>query len=263
MNSLSRIIITGGAGFIGSHLVPALLARGNEILVIDNLYSGRREYIPAGAGFIDLDLARADESVVFEVFRSFCPDAVIHLAALHYIPHCVANPAETFLANVRSTDVIVRALHGIPAQKLIATSSADVYPPVDRTHVESEIPAPNNPYGLSKFLLEEILAGASRTNPSLSCVVLRVFNVYGPRDTTPHVIPTIVELLRSVSPEIRVGATHTTRDFIHVVPNRTTLLRDTGKYDVFNVGTGQPTLDRAGLAHFAASCRRSPRGSAR
>jgi len=245
LNSLSKIIVTGGAGFIGGHLVPELLSRGHKVFVIDNLYSGRREYIPTEAEYLDLDLARADESTVFEVFRGFCPDAVIHLAAIHYIPHCVANPAETFLANVRSTDVIVRALRGTSAQKLIAASTADVYPLLDRPHVESEVPAPNNPYGLSKFLLEEIVAGAARTNPNLSCVALRLFNVYGPRDTNPHVIPAIVDLLRSASPEICVGATETTRDFVHVDDAvraiYMALLRDTGKHDVFNVGTGQAT----------------------
>lgn len=248
MNNVSKIIVTGGAGFIGGHLVPKLLSLGYKILVVDNLYSGRREYVPAQAEFVDLDLARADESAVFDVFRGFCPDAVIHLAAIHYIPHCVANPAETFLANVRSTDVIARALRGIPTRKLIAASTADIYPLADRAHVENEVPAPNNPYGLSKLMLEEIVAGAARTNPNLSCVVLRLFNVYGPRDTNPHVIPRIVELLCNPSSEIRVGATGTTRDFVHVddvvQAICTALVHDSGNYDVFNVGTGRATSIR-------------------
>ena len=247
-NRHSKIVVTGGAGFIGGHLVPKLLSRGYKVMVIDNLYSGRREYVPGEVDFVDLDLARADESAVFDIFRGFCPDAIIHLAAIHYIPHCVANPAETFLANVRSTDVIARALRSIPTQKLIAASTADIYPLVDRAHVESEIPAPNNPYGLSKFFLEEIVAGATRTNPKLSCVALRLFNVYGPRDTNPHVIPRIVELLRNPSPEIRVGATETTRDFVHVddvvEAICKALVHDSGKYDVFNVGTGRATSIR-------------------
>jgi UDP-glucose 4-epimerase len=242
---MSKIVVTGGAGFIGGHLVPRLLSDNHKVLVIDNLYSGRREYVPAQADFVELDLARADESKVFEVFRDYCPDAVIHLAAIHYIPHCVANPSETFLANVRSTDVIARALRGIPTKKLIAASTADIYPLVDRVHVESDTPAPNNPYGLSKFLLEEIIAGAARSNPNLSCVALRLFNVYGHRDTNPHVIPRIMELLCSQVSEIRVGATETTRDFVHVEDVvqaiYTALLHDSGKYEVFNVGTGRAT----------------------
>jgi UDP-glucose 4-epimerase len=248
VKSVPKIVVTGGAGFIGSHLVPKLLSIGNNVLVIDNLYSGRREYVPTEAGFIDLDLARADESTVFEVFRDYCPDAVIHLAAIHYIPHCVANPAETFLANVRSTDVIARAVRGIATKKLVAASTADIYPLVDGAHVENETPAPNNPYGLSKFLLEEVIAGAARTNPNLSCVALRLFNVYGPRDTNPHVIPRIIELLCSPAAEICVGTIETTRDFVHVddVVHAicTALLHDSGKFDVFNVGTGRPTSIR-------------------
>lgn len=248
MHNASKVLVTGGAGFIGSHLVTKLLTAGYKVLVVDNLYAGRREYVPAAAHYVDLDLARADESAVFKVFRNFGPHAVVHLAAIHYIPHCVANPAETFLANVRSTDVITRALRGTPTHKLIAASTADVYPLIDGAHPETEVPAPNNPYGLSKFMLEEIVAGAARSNPNLSCMALRLFNVYGPRDTNPHVIPTIVELLRSPSTEIRVGTTETTRDFVHVddvvQAICTALVHDCGKYDVFNVGTGRATSIR-------------------
>ncbi len=240
--------MTGGAGFIGGHLVSELLSHGHEVLAIDNLYSGRREHVPEGADFINLDLALADEAAVFQVIRGFRPDAVIHLAAIHYIPHCVANPAQTFLANVRSTDVIARALRGLATRRLIAASTADVYPLLDQVHKESETPAPNNPYGLSKFLLEEIIAGAARTNRALSCVTLRIFNVYGPRDTNPHVIPRIIELLRGPSPEIRMGAIETTRDFIHVDDVvgaiYTALTHKSSKYEVFNVGTGRATSIR-------------------
>jgi UDP-glucose 4-epimerase len=248
VNSFGKIIVTGGAGFIGSHLVPKLLMHRNKVLVIDNLYSGRREYVPPGAEYLDLDLGRADESRVSQIFHTFCPDAVIHLAAIHYIPHCIANPVETFLANVRSTEVIARALHGTSTRKLVAASTADVYPLADRAHRESERPAPNNPYGLSKILLEEIIAGATQANPNLSCVALRLFNVYGPRDTNPHIIPRIIELLHGPFPEIRVGAMGNTRDFLHVddvvQAICTALVHDSAKYDVFNVGTGHATSVR-------------------
>jgi UDP-glucose 4-epimerase len=248
VNKLSKIIVTGGAGFIGGHLVSELVSREHEVLVVDNLYSGRREHVPGGVGFLNLDLALADETTVFEVIRGFRPDAIIHLAAIHYIPHCLANPADTFLANVRSTDVIARALRGLPTRRLIAASTADVYPLLDQLHNESETPAPTNPYGLSKFLLEEIIAGAARTNRALSCVALRIFNVYGPRDTNPHVIPRIIELLHGPSPEIRMGAIETTRDFIHVEDVvkaiYAALTHQSEKYEVFNVGTGRATSIR-------------------
>lgn len=248
VHRLSKIVVTGGAGFIGGYLVPKLLSLGYQVLVVDNLYSGRREYVPAQADFVHLDLARADESAVFDVFRDFCPDAVIHLAAIHFIPHCVANPAETFLANVRSTDVIARALRQLPTKKLIAASTGDVYPSFDWAHRETETPGPNNPYGLSKFLLEQVIADAAKTNPSLSCIALRLFNVYGPRDTNPHVIPRIIELLRNPLSELRLGTMDTTRDFIHVhdVVKAICIALDhnSQKYDVFNVGTGRATSIR-------------------
>lgn len=247
-HSLSRIVVTGGAGFIGSHLVPKLLSGGYKVLVIDNLYSGRREYVPPQADFVELDLARTDEPRVFDVFRDYCPDAIIHLAGIHYIPHCIANPAETLLVNVRSTDVIARGLRELPTQKLIAASTGDVYPSFDRAHPETERPAPSNPYSVSKLLLEEIIASAARTNPHLSCTALRLFNVYGPRDTNPHVIPRIIELLRNPVSEIRLGTMNTTRDFIHVddVVRAICLAleRNGDKYDVFNVGTGRATSIR-------------------
>jgi len=248
VNKLSKILVTGGAGFIGGHLVSLLASRGHRVLVVDNLYSGRREYVPEGAEFVNLDLALADESAVSGIIRCFRPDAVIHLAAIHYIPHCLANPSETFLANVRSTDVIARALRGLSTRKLIAASTADVYPLIDEIHKESETPAPSNPYGLSKFLLEEIIAGAARSNAGLSCVALRIFNVYGPRDTNPHVIPRIIELLHGSLPEIRMGAIETTRDFIHVddVVHAiyAALTHESAEYEVFNVGTGRATSIR-------------------
>jgi UDP-glucose 4-epimerase len=242
---MNKIIVTGGAGFIGYHLVPHLLSSKYRVLVIDNLYSGRREYVPPAAEFLKLDLAHAHETAIFDAVRGFNPDAVIHLAAVHYIPHCIANPAETFLANVRSTEVLTRALCGLATKKLIGVSSADVYPPLDKIHAETDASAPNNPYGMSKLLLEEIIANTARTNPALSCVVLRLFNVYGAGDTNPHVIPRILGLLRSASNEIRIGALETTRDFVHVEDVvkaiRKALTHDPIKYDVFNVGTGRAT----------------------
>ena len=245
MRSNSKITVTGGAGFIGSHLVPKLLSDGHQVLVVDNLSTGRRECVPLQAEFVELDLARADEARVCKLFQDYEPSAVIHLAAMHYIPHCMDNPAETFLSNVRSTEVIVRALRSAPSAKLIAASTADVYPATEGAHVENEAPAPDNPYGVSKLLMEEIVAAAARKNPNLSCIVLRLFNVYGPGDNNPHVIPRILKRLAGPEPEIRIGATETTRDFVHVADVVRAICQalrhDSGKYEVFNVGTGRAT----------------------
>jgi UDP-glucose 4-epimerase len=257
VHSGSKIIVTGGAGFIGSHLVPKLLSDGHEVLVIDNLSTGRRECVPSQADFVEVDLARADEACISRLFRDYEPDAVIHLAAMHYIPHCLAKPVETFLSNVHSTEVIVRALRGLPTAKLIAASTADVYPAGAGAHAESETPAPDNPYGVSKLLVEEIVAVAARTNPHLSCISLRLFNVYGPGDNNPHVIPRIVKRLSGPEPEIRIGATETTRDFVHVADVVRAICRalqhEPGNYEVFNVGTGRATSIRRVMELLLAS----------
>lgn len=245
MNRDSKVIVTGGAGFIGSHLVPELLSRNYRVLVIDNLHSGRQDNVPPEAEFLYLDLGRAEEFSIFEILHDFRPDTIIHLAGMHYIPACIANPAETFLANVRSTELLTRALSRLSIHKLIAASSADVYSALDKEHPESEPAAPVNVYGLSKVLMEDMLVSAARADPGRSSVALRLFNVYGPRDANPHVIPHIIKLLRSHSSELRMGATETTRDFVHVddVVRAicSALEHETAKYDVFNVGTGQAT----------------------
>jgi len=244
-----KLIVTGGAGFIGGHLVPVLLFRGHQVLVLDNLFSGRRQNVPEGAKFANLDLARADDSEIFDIVRGFHPDAVIHLAGVHYIPYCLEHPAETFLVNVRSTEILMRAMKGLSTRKLIAASTGDVYSLRDIAHSETETPEPSNSYGLSKFQAEEIIAGAASCNRNLSCIALRLFNVYGPRDSNPHVIPRAIEQLRSPDvPEIPMGRTDTTRDFIHVddvvraISNA--LTHESGNYDVFNVGTGRATSIR-------------------
>jgi UDP-glucose 4-epimerase len=247
--SRPKTLVTGGAGFVGGHLLDALIASDHEVLVIDNFFAGRREHVPAGAELVEMDLGKVEEERAFREIREFAPDYAVHLAAIHHIPYCLAHPGETFQSNVRSTDIVVRALDGLPTRKIIAASTADVYPNTDTVHVETELPAPSNSYGLSKLLTEEIVACGVRTNLSLSGVVLRFFNIYGTRETNSHVIPRIIELLRDASaPEIRMGYLGGTRDFVHVADVVGAILAalqfDGERFEVFNVGTGTPTSVR-------------------
>lgn len=161
----------------------------------------------------------------------------------------MAHPDQTFAANVRSTELVVRALTELHTRKVVAASTADVYSTDDIVHRETEPPAPCNPYGLSKALSEQLLVYGARISDRLLAASLRLSNIYGPLETNPHLIPRAIELIANRNlPEIRMGYLGGTRDFIHVYDVVgaivATLFANTGKYDCFNVATGTATSSR-------------------
>jgi UDP-glucose 4-epimerase len=239
-----KVLVTGGAGFVGGHLSQKLIDLGHEVLVIDSLFAGKREHIPTKAAFEQIDLGTVDEAVFFPIVKKFSPDIVIHLAAIHFIPYCMSHPNETFYSNVRSTELVCRSLEGLGTRKIIAASTADVYAPLDQVHCETDQPAPVNVYGLSKLLTEQILEYSTRTMEQLEGVSLRFFNIYGPQETNPHLIPRVVDLINNNElNEIRLGYLGASRDFVHVFDVVDAIIAsmnsDTGKYNFFNVGTGK------------------------
>lgn len=233
-----RVLVSGGAGFIGSHVTRSLLSRGADVHVLDNLHSGKREHVPDGAGFSEVDL-RSDEAI--DVVTNYSPDILVHLAALHYVPYCNDHPEETFDVNVMGTRRLLEAAQGEEVDKLVYTSSAAVYPPRDEAHSEDEAVGPTDVYGRTKLVGEELLR-LHHNDTGADAVSLRVFNVYGPRETNPHVIPAIIEQLGGDN-EIELGNLRPARDFVHVrdvASAVTTVLEEfEGGYDVFNVGTGR------------------------
>ncbi len=244
-----RIVITGGAGFVGTHLTNKLVELGHKVLVVDNLFAGRQDWIHHDARFERVDLGTVPDAMFIALMRSFDPEYAVHLASIHYIPYCQEHPEQTFASNVRSTELLIRSLSGLATRKVVGASTADVYSVEDIVHRETEILAPCNPYGLSKALSEQLLAYAARTQEALCAACLRLNNIYGPFETNPHLIPRILEWLASPNlPEIRMGYLGGTRDFIHVcdVVDAITavLFNETGKYECFNVGTGKPTSAR-------------------
>ncbi len=244
-----KTLVTGGAGFIGSHVTDELVALGHDVVVIDNLFVGRREYVNPKAQFERIDMATVPDEEWISFVHAFNPDYVVHLAALHHIPYCMAHPDQTFATNVRGTELLVRSLDGLSVLKLVAASTADVYGIEDVIHSETEVSASGNVYGLSKSLTESLIAYGARTIPGLSAASLRFSNVYGPREIIAHLIPRIIELLgNDLLPELRMGYLDGTRDFVHVSDVVravvAVLLADTGKYDAFNVATGRQTSSR-------------------
>lgn len=211
-------MVTGGAGFIGSHLVRRLLSRSCEVAVLDDLrvWQGapdRRPALPPDAEFFEVDLCQSE--AVATAVSSWKPDFTVHLAALHFIPYCQANPAETLAVNVVGTQNVLDALAGLREPcPIVLASTADVYEPSLEPHVESAAVGPNNVYGLSKLVTEH-LGRMFEVTAAVPVTILRLFNVYGPGETNPHFIPAILEQLHR-GRDLRLGNLDSKRDYVFV-----------------------------------------------
>jgi UDP-glucose 4-epimerase len=243
------MLVIGGAGFVGHHLVPHLLDRDHDVVVIDNLSRGSMERFGPALGDARLQVVRGDVTdavLVREIVAEVRPAVVFHLAALHFIPYCVAHPSETLLVNVVGTQLVLDALAPVPDARLVFASTADVYAPAERAHREDDPIATTNVYGASKRFCEELFEVARRRDPARRIVAARLFNVFGPGETNPHVLPDILAQLRE-GPVLRLGNLEPRRDYVHARDVADALVR-LAAYDgpatVFNVGTGIGTSVR-------------------
>ncbi len=258
------MLVIGGAGFVGHHLVPRLLERDDDVVVIDNLSRGSMERFGPSLGDARLQVVRGDVTdavLLREIVAEVRPAVVFHLAALHFIPYCVAHPSETILVNVVGTQLVLDALAPVPDARLVFASTADVYAPSERAHREDDPIATTNVYGASKRFCEELFEVARRRDPGRRIVAARLFNVFGPGETNPHVLPDILAQLREGS-VLRLGNLEPRRDYVHARDVAEALVR-LAAYDgpstVFNVGTGIGTSVRELVDGIAAVLGRSLR----
>jgi len=249
------VLVTGGAGYIGSHIVRAFGLAGLECVVVDDLSSGHREFVPADVTFVDASIL--DSEVVAKAMVEHEVDAVVHLAGFKYAGVSVQRPLHTYEQNVQGTVALLQAMHEAEVDKIVFSSSAAVYgtPDVDLV-TEATATAPESPYGESKLIGEWLLRDAARAFP-LHHTSLRYFNVVGSAvpdlyDTSPHnLFPLVIEaLLEGRTPRIN-GADYPTadgtceRDYIHVadladahVVAARTLLAGEALEPVYNLGSG-------------------------
>src|SRR4030042_5945163 len=185
-----KTLITGGAGFIGSAIVPALKKEGFDIYVLDNLSFGNREFIDIkDTQFFRADIR--DTQKVEEIFARLKPEIVVHLAAIHFIPYCNQHPFEAADINIRGTINVLNACKSLPTiNKLFFASTAAVYTINDEALNENHVLIPNDIYGLSK-LTGEILCKKFNLETNIDTIVCRFFNAFGPNETNPHLIPEI------------------------------------------------------------------------
>lgn len=237
-----RVVVTGGAGFIGSHVTDAFLERGDDVLVVDDLSSGSRDNVREGADFAELDIAEPDR--VEEAFARFRPEFVAHLAAQSSVTVSVEDPERDFASNVRGTFNVIRAATARGARTAFASTGGALYgegAPVPTP--ETYVPQPLSPYGASKQAGEAYVATYQRFH-GLQHVVLRLGNVYGPRQN-PHgeagVVAIFSERLLAGRPLSVYGHGKPTRDYVHVadIARAFTIVADTEVGGTFNFGWGR------------------------
>jgi UDP-glucose 4-epimerase len=233
--------VTGGAGFIGSHVAEALLARGDDVTVVDDLSNGKRENVPDGARLVVADIRDGGLGPVFEKAR---PEVVFHLAAQVDVRVSVERPAHDASVNVIGTVAVLEAARAVGAQVVFSSTGGAIYGECDGPAPESAERRPLAPYGVSKLAGEEYLAAYNRLYET-SNVSLRYGNVYGPRQD-PHGEAGVVAiflgaLAHGQAPRI-FGDGLQTRDYTYAGDVARASLAAAGHAGgVFNVGTGLET----------------------
>lgn len=236
---MKNILLTGGAGFIGSHVGDILIDNGYAVTVLDNLSFGKRENIPKKCEFIEADII--DREKIFSTFESHSFDTIIHLAAIHFIPYCNKHPNLACRTNIEGTQNILDAAQkksGI--EKIFVASTAAVYPDMPHAILESTLRAPLDVYGMTKAANEEQVRIYGNRSGAKVCIG-RFFNAVGGRETNPHLVPDILARIQS-SNTIKIGNTSPKRDYIDVRDMATAVMtylnRAADPIDTCNIGTG-------------------------
>jgi UDP-glucose 4-epimerase len=241
-----KILVTGGAGFIGSHLVDALIQRGHQVVVVDNLSTGRLENINGAAIFYQVDIGSPELERIFEKER---PEIVDHQAAQTVIQRSMEDPVFDAKQNILGSLNLVLQCLRFGVKKIVYASSAGIYGepkylPVDESHPVTPI----SYYGISKHTVEHYLS-LSHPQNSLSYAVLRYSNVYGPRQSPKGEAGVVAifarQMLQGERPTI-FGKGDKTRDYVYVadVVTANLLAMEKSISGVFNIGTGAETSDQ-------------------
>ncbi|HLI59475.1 MAG TPA: UDP-glucose 4-epimerase GalE [Solirubrobacteraceae bacterium] len=249
-----KLLVTGGAGYIGSIVSRQLLERGHDVVVLDNLERGHRAAVAAEARFIEADL-RNDAQVSAALAEGF--DGVLHFAALALVSESVSNPERYYRTNVTGTLNLLEAMRDASVPRLVFSSTCAVYGQPDEVPIREDAPPrPANAYGASKLAVDGMI-GDFCVAYGLGAVSLRYFNVAGAaygagedHDPETHLIPNVLRTAQGRNPEVEIfGTDYPTpdgtaiRDYIHITDlSEAHLLAleaaSGGEHRIYNLGTG-------------------------
>ncbi len=247
-----KILVVGGAGYIGSVCAELLLDEGNEVAILDNLSEGHRRAIDSRAKFFQADLE--DRARTLSILREIEPEAVMHFAANALVGESMQDPSKYFRNNVANGLNLLDAMVATGMQRLIFSSTCAIFGPPERVPIDETMPPrPINPYGESKLAFEKILHWYDEIH-GLQFVSLRYFNAAGAspkfgEDHRPeaHLIPSVLKVALGEKSHVEIfGTDYDTpdgtciRDYIHIVDlaRAHILALQTNKSDFYNLGTG-------------------------
>ena len=243
-----KILVTGGAGFIGSHIVDRYIDLGHEVAVIDDLSKGSKDNLNPNAKFYKEDITRLEK--VEKIFNEFLPDVVNHHAALAEVAKSIRDPARTLEVNVLGTANVLFAGGKSGIKKFIFSSTGGAIYGNPETIPADETCKPNplSPYGLSKLLGEKTIEFYARTY-KFDYVIFRYSNVYGPRQNPKGeagVVAIFGELIRSGKKPTIFGDGSKTRDYIYVgdIVNANELALNAKGNHILNLGSGIEVTDK-------------------
>ncbi len=254
-----NVLVTGAAGYIGSHAVQALMRGGHQVVTLDNLSRGHQAALPKKVPFVELDVR--DTTGVLEVLRRYRIDCVMHFAALAYVGESVEKPLMYYENNTAGTLSLLSALSQSDCRKFVFSSTCATYGEPATMPIHEGVPQyPINPYGASKLFSERMLRDLHRVLPGFACALLRYFNVAGVaadgtlgehHDPETHLIPVILQAALGQREKVVVfGDNYPTpdgtciRDYVHVedlVEAHVTVMQalTPGDERIYNLGIGR------------------------